>query len=430
MASYRFGYEYDEPDRAEYPYESYYGGGNGKKPRRGGHGGLWLLLALALLAAGIFALLSRYSFDVRRTESGMSVVIRDTNKTAKPAEAPPLQPAAEKEPQPLQPSAPENGPQLVLGEVPAASSHTADGGELSLREIYQKVYPSVVSITSTGRGGTGMGTGIVMSGDGYLITNEHVVEGAVAIEVLTSDDRTWTASLVGSDSTSDLAVLKVDAEGLTPAEFGNSDQLMVGDTVVAIGDPLGRKLRGSMTDGIVSAIDRDLVVNGRSMTLIQTNAALNNGNSGGPLINGYGQVVGVNTMKLSSYYTSASIEGLGFAIPISSAKPIIDELIEHGYVTGRPALGITGRTLPSVYQAYYRIPDGVYVEAVDPASDAYAKGLREGDVIVAFAGEAVGDMDALNVVKNKYKAGDEVELNVYRNGEAFVIRVILGEAAG
>ncbi len=428
MASYRFDYEYDEPDRAEYPYESYYGGGNGKKPRRGGHGGLWMLLALALLAGGVFALLNRYSFDVRRTESGMSVVIRDANKTAKPAEAPSSTSAAEKDPQPLQPSASANGPQLVLGEAPAAPTH--GGGALSLREIYQKVYPSVVSITSTGRGGTSMGTGIVMSEDGYLITNEHVVEGAVAIEVLTSDDQTWMASLIGSDGTSDLAVLKVDAEGLTPAEFGNSDQLMVGDTVVAIGDPLGRKLRGSMTDGIVSAIDRDLVVNGRSMTLIQTNAALNNGNSGGPLINGYGQVVGVNTMKLSSYYTSASIEGLGFAIPISSAKPIIDELIEHGYVTGRPALGISGGTLPSVLQAYYRIPDGVYVEAVDPASDAYAKGLREGDVIVAFAGEAVRDMDALNVVKNKYKAGDEVELSVYRNGEALSLRVVLGDAAG
>ena len=203
---------------------------------------------------------------------------------------------------------------------------------LSLQEIYQKMNPSVVSIVSTLRSGTATGTGIIMSENGYIITTHHVIEGAYQLAVLTYDDTQYTAELIGSDAISDLAVLKIEAEGLTAAEFGDSDALRVGDSVVAIGDPLGIQLRGTMTNGIISAINRDLTVEDRKMTLIQTNAALNNGNSGGPLINCYGQVIGINTMKMSSYYSSASVEGLGFAIPVSVAKPIIDELIENGYV--------------------------------------------------------------------------------------------------
>lgn len=421
------------PVQSEYPYESYYDAGEPRRASRRGHhhGGWWGIAILILLAVGSLCLFSRYSFEMRRTDSGVTLVIRDSERAPDSGERDNL-PAVETEPlQPLQANAFGAGPRLAVDDAPrqtVSSGFQAEG--LSLQEIYRKVLPSVVSITSTLRNGSSTGTGIIMSADGYIITNAHLVDGAVGVEILTWDDQTYAAGLVGSDSTSDLAVLKVEADSLTAADFGNSEQLMVGDAVVAIGDPLGQKLRGTMTDGIISAINRDLIVNGRALTLIQTNAALNNGNSGGPLINTYGQVIGINTMKLSSYYTSASVEGLGFAIPISVAKPVIDELIEHGYVSGRPALGITGKSLPDVYRAYYHLPDGVYVESVDPASDAYAKGLREGDTITAAEGVAVSTIDELNIVKNRYQAGDTLTLTVYRAGETFDLSVILGEAAG
>ena len=185
-----------------------------------------------------------------------------------------------------------------------------------------------------------------------------------------------------------------------------------------------------MTNGIISAINRDLTVGDRTMTLIQTNAALNNGNSGGPLINCYGQVIGINTVKMSSYYSaSATVEGLGFAIPISVAKPIIDELIENGYVAGRPAIGISGDSLPSYYRTYYRLPEGVYVTSVNEGSDAKAKGIREGDIVTAINGERISSIDELNTVKNQYAAGDEVTLTVYRSGTYYEVTVTLIDQA-
>jgi serine protease Do len=298
---------------------------------------------------------------------------------------------------------------------------------LSFQEIYQKVIPSVVSITSTLSGGTATGTGIVMSEDGYIITNYHVIDGAEHLTVLLHDDTEYVAALVGGDETSDLAVLKIDAKGLDAAEFGSSASLQVGDEVVAIGDPLGTELRGTMTNGIISAINRDLQVDERTMTLIQTNAALNSGNSGGPLINCYGQVIGINTMKMSSYYSS--IEGLGFAIPISNAKPIIDELIEKGYVSGRPAIGIRiAQDVNNAARAYYNIPEGIIVQSVTSGSDAAAKGLQAGDVIIAFEGTTVTTTDELRNLLSAYTAGETVRMTIWRNGETFDISIVLMDA--
>ena len=423
--------EYRPDDQGpQYPYQEFYDGGK-KKPRRGGgHGGWWILAALAVVIAGVVGFLSRYSVDVRQTTSGLTVSIQDA---AEPVTSDTQGIEVEKNQEVLQPSVAitGSGTELTVSSTPDEMPQTTmdpDGG-LSLQEIYKKMIPSVVSIASTLSNGTATGTGIVMSEDGYIITNEHVIDGAVAIDVLTSDDRQFSALLVGSDATSDLAVLKVDVDNLVPAEFGDSEKMQVGDAVAAIGDPLGTELRGTMTDGIISAINRDLTVNGRSMTLIQTNAALNNGNSGGPLINAYGQVIGINTMKLSSYYSSATVEGLGFAIPISTAKPIIDELIEKGYVSGRPSIGINGRTLPNAVRAYYRLPEGVYVEWVDPNSDAARQGLQAGDTITAIEGVEVQDMDGLNVVKNQFEAGDTVELTIYRSGDWYRVEIALMDAA-
>ena len=269
-----------------------------------------------------------------------------------------------------------------------------------------------------------------MTADGYIITNSHVIEDGDTPQVLLQNDDSYQAAVIGSDETSDLAVLKIDADGLTPAEFGDSDALQVGDAVVAIGDPLGTQLRGTMTDGIISAINRDLAFDGRTMTLLQTNAALNSGNSGGPLINMQGQVIGINTMKLSATYSATAVEGLGFAIPISTAKRIVDELLSSGYVAGRPAIGITGETVPMTARAYYRLPAGVYIRSSDKTPDAYTRGLQPGDIITAFNGTSVTSMDDLNAVKNQCQAGDTVQLRIYRSGVSYELDVVLMDAAG
>ena len=319
-------------------------------------------------------------------------------------------------------------PGLTIDDSPQSVENIPadEEGALSLQEIYEKVIPSVASISCVQQGGTASGTGIVMSDDGYVITNYHVIESAQQIYVLLSDENTYTATLVGGDEATDLAVLKVEATGLTPAEFGDSDALRVGDVVVAIGDPLGTELRGTMTDGIVSAINRDLNLSGRQMTLIQTNAALNSGNSGGPLINCYGQVIGINTMKMSSYSaTSATVEGLGFAIPITAAKPILDELISQGYVSGRPAIGIQGQTLDLRSQVFFHMPSGVVITAVEPGSDAEAKGLEPDDVIVGFNDTAISSLEDLVAAKNDLGSGDVVTLTIYRGGRYYEVDITL-----
>jgi serine protease Do len=211
------------------------------------------------------------------------------------------------------------------------------------------------------------------------------------------------------------------------AEFGDSDALHVGDPAVAIGNPLGLELMGTVTDGIISAINRDVVVEERTMTLIQTNAAINAGNSGGPLINQYGQVIGINTLKMQDYYTS--VEGLGFAIPTNTAKEIIDELIANGYIKGRPAIGITGNTITAAQASYYKVPQGMVVYSVDPRSDAAAKGLQVNDIITKAQGQEVKSSDEINKIKEQYVAGDDFTVTVYRDGKTLEITFKLMDEA-
>ena len=423
-----------EQSNYEYPYSHYYqtGGGTGSGPHRGS-GGKWVaVLVVVGLLVGSAALL--------RGELDWAIFpwidsLEQPEKEDAAPEKKPEQTQENSEPDIQEPTGAQavnsSGATLQITQNPDIVVAEDDGKEtagLSLQEIYKKMIPSVVSVMSTSNTTTSTGTGIIMTEDGYIITNEHVISDAVTIDVLLQTDETFSAAVVGSDEASDLAVLKIEADNLTPAEFGDSDQLEVGDEVAAIGDPLGIQLRGTMTNGIISAINRDLTINNRTMTLIQTNAALNSGNSGGPLINNQGQVIGITALKLSSYY-DGSIEGLGFAIPISTAKPIIDELIEKGYVSGRPALGITGEHLPTAVRLYYRLPEGVYVSEVDPNSDAYAKGIMAGDIIVAINGVQVTTTDQLEVVKNQFSAGDAVTLTIYRGGEQFDVEVVLVDKA-
>jgi serine protease Do len=266
-----------------------------------------------------------------------------------------------------------------------------------------------------------------MSSDGYIITNNHVIDSAENISITLMNGKTYDAKLVGRDKRSDLAVIKIEANDLIPAEFGDSDALKVGDLAVAIGNPLGLDLMGTVTDGIISAINRDVVVEERTMTLIQTNAAINSGNSGGPLINKYGQVIGINTLKMQDYYTN--VEGLGFAIPTNTAKPIIDELIQYGYVKGRPSIGINVKTISESQARYFNVPQGVRVYYVHPEADAYKKGLQVNDIIVEAQGKEVKSASEINRIKEEYVAGDLFTVKVYRNGKYLEITFELMDEA-
>ena len=323
------------------------------------------------------------------------------------------------------------GVSLDLKDTPLAVDNRADADQaLSWQEIYEKNIPSVVSITCTLPGGSSSGTGVIFNEEGFIVTNCHVVEDAQEIIVLLSDDRRFTARLVGADQVSDLAVLYIEATGLTPAEFGSSAALQVGDAVAAIGDPLGVELRGTMTDGIISAINRDISVNGRTMTLIQTNAALNSGNSGGPLINCYGQVIGINTMKISAFTDEAGVEGLGFAIPSTTVKEIVDQLMEQGFVSGRPTMGITCQELTAQQQRYYRLPDGLYITDVESGSPAGTAGIAKGDLLMSIDGVSLDSLDEFNSVLYSHQVGDSVQVIIYRSGRQYAVTLTLTEDKG
>ena len=311
-----------------------------------------------------------------------------------------------------------------LGGASLTISPAKDGEELSNQDIFALCCPSIVSIDVVTQDGLASGTGIVMTEDGYIITNSHVIADALAITV-TADEKEYEAALVGLDSQTDVAVLKLDAEGLTPAEFGDSHLVRVGDDVVAIGNPLGQTL--TMTKGIISGIDRSVAANSYTMPMLQTSAQINTGNSGGALINMHGQVIGITNLKFSS--SAVTVEGIGFAIPISSAKEIIDSLIEYGHVTGRPALGVTVRSVPSVAAAYYGTPAGVLVVSVSKNSDAYNQGLREGDLITQAQGVDIEESDQLKEIIAGLEVGDVIALTVYRDGETVSLGVSLVESA-
>lgn len=325
---------------------------------------------------------------------------------------------------------------------------------MSTQAIYQKVMPAVVGISSTfeyqdmsygifGGGQTGeavgTGTGIIMSEDGYILTNAHVVysDGSEAVQgtakdvsVVLQDESKHKAQIVGYDEQADIAVLKIDADNLTPAEFGDSSKLEVGDSAVAIGNPLGFDLFGTLTVGYISGLGREVAINDTTIKLIQTDAAINSGNSGGPLINECGQVIGITSMKLSNSYnsSSASIEGLAFAIPIDQAKGIIDDLLAYGYVTGRPQLGISFKNLSASAAYYYSgrsATSGVMVTGVNDNGPADKAGIKVDDIIVGADEKLVTGMDDLKEIIGSHNAGDTIKLTVIRDGRYYDVKVTL-----
>ncbi|WP_419048213.1 S1C family serine protease [Hominenteromicrobium sp.] len=319
---------------------------------------------------------------------------------------------------------------VVNGDTSSDTSASSDGtvSAMSDQDIAAKLTPSVVCIqnyqvtqnygfmqTDTSDSSVspaGEGSGIIMSEDGYIITNAHVVEGATSLKVMTSDGETYEAQLIGSDTVTDLAVVKIDASGLTAAEFGSSEDLRVADKVIAIGNPGGHELSSSVTIGYVSALNRAIANNttGYTMEYIQTDAAINPGNSGGALINEYGQVVGINSAKISA----TGYEGLGFAIPIDTAQPIISDLIQYGYVKDRAVLGISGQFIDSMTGRFYGLPQGEYVAQLN-SSEAQASGLQVGDVITAIDGQQLDSESTLRSAILSKKPGDTVTLQVYRS---------------
>ena len=412
-------YNYDDPWNSGV-YET----GRTRPPKR--HGGCVAgLLVLVILLAGVISILSFLNVRLfnllnqeRRDQGDISLQVSETETSGTP----------EIESQATEETEPPTGPhQVELSTSPPSVPNVPQEGGLSLQEIYDKNIGSVVSIVCSS-GSTG--TGVVLSEDGYIVTNCHVVEDAKAITVLLTDLQQYEAWLVGADSVSDLAVLRIKAEGLVPAEFGDSAVLRVGDSVAAIGDPLGVEFRGTMTNGIVSAINRDVTTGGRTLTLIQTNAALNSGNSGGPLINCYGQVVGINTLKIGAFTDDAGVEGLGFAIPSTTVREIANQLIRQGYVSGRPSLGITGEAVSTFDQYYFRLPAGLYINAVETGSPAAQLGIESGDILVRINDTPITSANDLETALYDFQVGDNVTIVIVRGGGYYQLEVPLIEAKG
>ena len=318
------------------------------------------------------------------------------------------------------------------GVTTSNTSNTANSG-LSIKEIAAKASPSVVEINIEGQttgygffGGTyttqAAGSGVIISKDGYIITNNHVVEGATSISVKTSDGTEYAATLVGTDSKSDIGVIKVEADNLTPATIGDSSTISVGDTAVVIGNPLGT-LGGTVTNGIISATDREISINNETMNLIQTNAAINSGNSGGGMFDANGNLIGIVNAKDSGTTSSGTtIEGLGFAIPINDAMNVAKQLIESGQVTDRPTIGVTLQTITKDYGNYKA---GLYIADVSKGSGAEAAGLQPGDQIVGADGTEIASYTELSKILRNKHVGDILTLTIVRDGEQMDVDVTL-----
>ena len=316
---------------------------------------------------------------------------------------------------------------IQLNRSPQSIDNIPEDGALSWQDIYEKNIPSVVSLLSSADTGTRSGSGVILSSNGYIVTTCQMVDGAETITVDLSDGRSFSAVLVGADSLTDLAVLYVDAPDLQGAEFGDSGALRVGDPVAAIGNPMGTQLGGTLTDGILSAINRDVNYLGRDITLLQSNAALSSGNSGCPLINCYGQIIGIHT---SSIFPQEEGDILGLAIPSTTVKQIVDQLISQGYVTGRPTLGLSGSSITPLEQYYFQIPEGLYLDSVDESSDAHIRGIEPGDILLSLEATPITGQKTLDTIVNSHAIGDVLTAVFYRAGEEFTVSLTVTEYTG
>lgn len=394
------------------------------KPKRRNKG--LLVFSVILASVVVVSLVSVAGISIFNAIQGNKTSISDTNEPSLNVPASEL-------------------PGITLQDKPASSETPSADGKLTTMEIVKKVEPSIVAITTYLNYGQyqaeGMGSGIVISDNGYIATNAHVVEGAIGITVTMSDGTTkYEGRIVGSDTKTDLAVIKVEATGLSPASFGNSDQVEVGEKVIAIGNPQSMEFAGSVTQGIVSGLNRQLTASsgtGGSTTtyskLIQTDAAINPGNSGGALVNEFGQVIGINSAKM----ISTGAEGMGFAIPSNDAKPIVDDLVKNGRVTGRAMLGITVYPVDISAARLNNVPVGLFVQSTMSESDVSRAGIVPGDILTKADGVDLDSNQALSKVLESKKPGDTIELEVFRpsarsgiSGKKFTAAVKLIEDMG
>lgn len=314
------------------------------------------------------------------------------------------------------------------------SAPISDARNTPIVQAAKKVGPAVVGITNKAVArdwfnrqveiDKGTGSGVIFKSDGYIVTNNHVIEGARDITVALADGRTFAATLVGTDPFSDLAVIKIDATDLPTAEFGNSDDIMVGEPAIAIGNPLGLEFQGSVTAGVISALNRTLNIGDNRLKLLQTDAAINPGNSGGALVNADGQVIGINSAKLAA----TGVEGIGFAIPINTAKPIIDELINKGHVT-YPYLGVGVLDKQTAAQAGYKlnVDAGIIVMQVALGSPADLAGIHQRDLILKIDGKETNTVGDLRAIIAEHKIGDNITITISRNGQIGEVTTTLVE---
>ena len=371
-------------------------------PKR--HNKIWMQVCIAVLCLAVGISIGILAF------SGRSGQISQVEPTASPSAT----------------AAPNNG-----------QSTTPSTGSSNLADVIDSVMPSVVSITTTQyaqRAGTevasGYGSGFVYSADGLIATNNHVVEGAGRIYVtLNGDEQQYEAEVVATDSYSDLAILKIDKTGLTPVKFGSSSSLRLGDTVFVIGSPYNGLFANSVSSGIVSGLNREMVLNSATQTFIQTDAAVNPGNSGGPMFNANGELVGIITRKsMLSTVTgeTTSIEGIGFAIPSDVASPVLEQLAQ-GQQVPRSGIGIMGSSLTEQGKQAYNVENGIYVASVSNGGPAEKAGLEVGDIITKLDGQAIGSMDEMIQLMESKNIGDSITLTYVRNGQENTATVTIGD---
>ena len=304
------------------------------------------------------------------------------------------------------------------------------GKELTMPEVYAANVGSVVSINVSSKStnyfgqtveNAASGSGFIITKDGYIVTNYHVVEGASSVKITLHSGETYDAEIIGGDEDYDIAVVKIDASELTSVVLGDSSKLAIGETIAAIGNPLG-ELTFSMSQGIVSCVDRAITVDGTPFNMIQVDCSINPGNSGGPLVNTYGEVVGIVSAKYSSY-SSTTVEGIGFAIPINDVVAMIEDIMTNGFVTNKPFIGITPGTMTQQMAQQYRytISEGVFVYSVEPGSAADKAGLKMGDVITKIDDKEIKDTADLTAAKKNYSAGDTATFTIYRAGETMEV---------
>lgn len=308
-----------------------------------------------------------------------------------------------------------------------------DGEEkeaMSVVEIVKKVSPATVAVRAevsySAYGQTGIaegsGTGFIISEDGYIVTNHHVIDGADSVEVLIPGQSEYMdAEIIGYDSKTDMAVLQVDASDLPYVEMGDSDLLEVGELAVAIGNPFG-DLAGTVTVGVISALDRSISIQGSTYSLLQTDASINSGNSGGPLVNSYGEVIGITNAKVSDG------EGIGFAIPVNDIKSVIEDLVNNGYVKGRPIIGVSVITVDAGTAEIYGWPTGAYVREIIEDGAADLAGIEVGDIIIEIEGEKIDSAEAVSEIRNDHQVGDEIKVVIFRDGETIEKTIVLQEA--